>query len=115
MRPQRTKHICYCHAPTHFYWRHYNYYLEHPGFGLFNPLARLGLRLLVGPLRRWDLKASKRPEIFIANSSHTQSEIKKYYGGHRGDLSASGHRALYHKEPAESAVWVCDGRTTDAG
>jgi glycosyltransferase involved in cell wall biosynthesis len=77
--PKGIPHICYCHAPTHYYWRHYNQYLKRPGFGVFDPLARLGLRLLVGPLRRWDLKASKRPDFFMANSTHTQSEIKQFY------------------------------------
>lgn len=77
--PKNVPHICYCHAPTHYYWRHYDQYLRRPGFGVFDPLARLGLRLLVGPLRRWDLSASERPDYFIANSTHTQSEIKTYY------------------------------------
>lgn len=77
--PKGIPYICYCHSPTHYYWRHYDQYLRRPGFGVFDPLARLGLRLLVGPLRRWDLKASKRPDYFIANSTHTQSEIKQYY------------------------------------
>lgn len=74
-----TTHVCYCHTPTHYYWRHYDLYMQEPGFGRFNALARLGLRLLVGPLRRWDLKASKRPDYFIANSTHIQADIKKYY------------------------------------
>jgi len=78
--PEGTTHICYCHSPTHYYWRHYNQYLQHPGFGMFDPLARLGLKLLVGPLRRWDLKASKRPDYFIANSTHIQRDIQTYYG-----------------------------------
>ena len=77
--PQNTLHVNYCHSPTHFYWRHYDQYLAHPGFGVFDPLARLGLRLLVGPLRRWDLRASKRPDYFIANSSHIRDDIKRYY------------------------------------
>lgn len=77
---KNTVHVNYCHTPTHFYWRHYDTYMKNPGFGLFNPLARLGLRLLVGPLRRWDLKASKRPDYFIANSTHIKQDIKKYYG-----------------------------------
>lgn len=76
---ESTTHICYCHSPTHYYWRHYDLYMQQPGFGIFNPLARLGLRLLVGPLRKWDLMASKRPDYFIANSNHIQSDIKKYY------------------------------------
>lgn len=78
--PQGTTHICYCHAPTHYYWRHYDTYLRDPGFGIGNSLARLGLRLLVGPLRRWDLKAAGRPDYFIANSQHTSDEIKQFYG-----------------------------------
>jgi glycosyltransferase involved in cell wall biosynthesis len=77
--PLGTIHICYCHSPTHYYWRHYNQYIDSPGFGFFDPLARLGLRVLVGPLRRWDHKAAQRPNYFIANSSHIQSDIKQYY------------------------------------
>jgi glycosyltransferase involved in cell wall biosynthesis len=78
--PKQTTHVCYCHTPTHYYWRHYDQYRGHPGFGAFDPLARLGLRMLVGPLRKWDLKASKRPDYFIANSTHIQADIQKYYG-----------------------------------
>ncbi|HUS25924.1 MAG TPA: glycosyltransferase [Nevskiaceae bacterium] len=78
--PKDTVHINYCHTPTHYYWRHYDVYMKRPGFGIFDPLARLGLKLMIGPLRRWDLKASKRPDYFIANSTHIQADIKKYYG-----------------------------------
>lgn len=78
--PAGTVHLCYCHTPTHYYWRHYDQYMRRPGFGVFDPLARLGLKLLVGPLRRWDLRASKRPDAFIANSTHIQRDIKQYYG-----------------------------------
>jgi glycosyltransferase involved in cell wall biosynthesis len=73
-------HISYIHAPTHYYWSRYEEYLEHPGFGFFNWLARIGLKLLVGPMRRWDHKAAQRPHHLIANSSYTKSQIKKYYG-----------------------------------
>lgn len=72
-------HICYMHAPTHYYWSRYTEYLKNPGFGIFNPLARTGLKILVWPMRKWDYKAAQRPDILIANSTHTQSEIKKYY------------------------------------
>lgn len=77
---QNTLHVNYCHAPTHYYWSRYEQYMEHPGFGPFDFLARIGLKLLVGPLRRWDYKAAQRPDIMIANSTHIQAEIKKYYG-----------------------------------
>jgi glycosyltransferase involved in cell wall biosynthesis len=78
--PQGTLHVNYCHAPTHYYWSRYDEYMKHPGFGIADPLARLGLRLLAAPLRRWDLRAAKRPDVMIANSTHIQKEIKKYYG-----------------------------------
>jgi glycosyltransferase involved in cell wall biosynthesis len=78
--PEGVLHICYSHSPTHFYWRHYDQYQKRPGFGIFDPLARLGLRLLIRPLRRWDHHAASRPDYFIANSTHIQSDIKSYYG-----------------------------------
>jgi glycosyltransferase involved in cell wall biosynthesis len=77
--PRTATHICYCHSPVHYYWRHYEQYIRRPGFGPFDPLARLGLRLLVGPLRRRDYKAAQRPDLFIANSTHIQRDIKQYY------------------------------------
>lgn len=78
--PEGTVHVNYCHAPTHYYWSRYDEYMRSPGFGPFNVLARLGLRLLVGPLRKWDFKAAQRPHYMIANSMHIKQEIKKYYG-----------------------------------
>jgi glycosyltransferase involved in cell wall biosynthesis len=73
-------HICYMHAPTHYYWSRYDNYMKHPGFGPLDPIARLGLRLLVKPMRRWDYTAAQRPDYIITNSTHSQAEIKKYYG-----------------------------------
>ncbi len=73
--PKGTMHVCYCHSPTHFYWRHYEQYLKNPGFRF----GRIGLKMLVSPLRAWDLKASKRPDYYIANSVHIKNDIKKYY------------------------------------
>jgi len=78
--PKSTTTICYCHTPNHFYWRQYREYLKRPGFGLLNPLARLGLKLFVGPLRRWDHRAAQRITHFIANSNHIKNDVKIYYG-----------------------------------
>jgi glycosyltransferase involved in cell wall biosynthesis len=75
-----TIHVNYCHAPTHYYWSRYDDYMKSPGFGVLDPLARLGLKVLVGPMRRWDYKAAQRPHFMIANSDYTKQQIKKYYG-----------------------------------
>ncbi|HSW74488.1 MAG TPA: glycosyltransferase [Candidatus Saccharimonadales bacterium] len=75
-----AEHINYCHAPTHYYWSRYDEYMKHPGFGVFDPIARVGLKLLVGPLRTWDYAAAQRPSAIAANSTYTKQAIKRYYG-----------------------------------
>ena len=77
--PDGTLHVNYCHAPTHYYWSRYTQYMQRPGLGVFDPLARAGLWMLVKPLRRWDYRAAQRPHYILANSTHTQQEIQKYY------------------------------------
>lgn len=78
IRVPNGKHISYCNTPVHYYWKHYSQYLRQPGF---RPkwLARLGLLLLVKPLRCRDFKAAQRVDYFIANSSQIRKDIKKYY------------------------------------
>ena len=71
--------MSYMHAPTQYYWTLYDQYIENPGFGVLNPLARLGLRLLVGPLRRADYRSAQGPDIVVSNSTYIRDEIKKYY------------------------------------
>ena len=72
-------HLCYCHVPTQYYWKMYEDYLENPGFGVLNPLARLALKLFIKPLRRNDFAAAKRPDQFITISGYAAEQIKKYY------------------------------------
>lgn len=80
VRPAKgTTHICYCHTPPHFYWGKYDEYLARPSFRPFW-LVRLGLKLLVKPLRARDYAAAQKVDHFIANSTHIQTDIKQYYG-----------------------------------
>lgn len=72
-------HICYCHVPTQYYWEMYDDYIENPGFGILNPLARLGLKLGIKPLRKADYKAAQRPDYFVTISSYAANMISKYY------------------------------------
>lgn len=112
--PQGTVHINYCHAPTHYYWSRYDEYLERPGFGPLDPLARFGLRLLVGPLRKWDFKAAQRPDYLIANSTHIKAEIKKYY--HRDAIVINPpvdiDRFEKTKSPEKRQGFLAGGRLT---
>ena len=102
-RPDQL-HICYCHTPTHFYWRHYDAYIARPSF---RPhwLARLGLRLLVKPLRRHDYQAAQEVDLFIANSTAIQADIAEFYD--RGSVvvfppvTISNFAPLAAKRPAK--------------
>jgi len=77
----KTTHICYMHSPTQYYWIRQDEYLKDPGFPTgFNWIAKLGLKTLDAPLKRWDKHAAKQPDYIITNSTYTQENIKKYYG-----------------------------------
>jgi glycosyltransferase involved in cell wall biosynthesis len=69
-------HVCYCHTPMRWVWR-YNEYSARAGFG--GVTRRLLPRLLAG-LKRWDLRASRQPDYFIANSQFVADRIKRVYG-----------------------------------
>ncbi len=79
-RRKDTKHFCYCHTPTRYYWSHYEEYRNMMEFRFFNPLARFVLDRLIGWLRRLDYAAAQRVDFFIANSRNTGERITKYYG-----------------------------------
>jgi len=69
-------HVCYCHTPMRWVWR-YEDYSQRAGFG---PLSRRLLPLLLSVLKRWDLRAARRPDYFIANSQAVAKRIKTFYG-----------------------------------
>ncbi|MBQ9016870.1 glycosyltransferase [Candidatus Saccharibacteria bacterium] len=75
----KTTHICFCHVPTQYYWGLYDQYLKDPGFGFLNPLARLGLKLFVKPMRKKDFEAAKKPDYYITISDYAKQEIQRYY------------------------------------
>lgn len=75
----KTVHVCFCHVPTQYYWGLYDQYLKNPGFGVLNPLARLGLKLFVGPMRKKDLAAAKKPDYYVTISEYAKQEIKRFY------------------------------------
>ncbi|MBA3679077.1 glycosyltransferase [Candidatus Saccharibacteria bacterium] len=77
--PTETLHISYIHTPTRYYWSGYDDYLQNPGLGIFNPLAKLTLPRVVKKMRRWDFAAAQRPDVLIANSTTVAERIKLYY------------------------------------
>ncbi len=74
---KKTKHICYCHTPLRYAWEpEYitSKYKDLSG-GVVGKLASAALSYL----KSWDLEASKRPDLMLANSGYIADKIKKYY------------------------------------
>lgn len=75
-RRRNAIHVCYCHTPMRWVWR-YDDYVEREGFG---GTVRAALPSLLWGLRKWDLRASRQPNYYIANSRLVAERIKKIYG-----------------------------------
>jgi len=78
-RPNQV-HIAYIHTPTRYYWSHYQEFKEEFSFGILTPIIRPFIPAFVRWMRKLDLESTKDIDVFIANSTVTQSRIKEYYG-----------------------------------
>ena len=75
-RSKNAVHVCYCHTPMRWAWR-YDDYAARESFGTF---ARLALPAMLSGLRWWDLRASRQPDYYIANSQVVAARIRQIYG-----------------------------------
>ena len=69
-------HVCYCHTPMRWAWR-YEDYIARENFGR---VTRSLLPLSLWGLRKWDLRAARQPNYYIANSKLVARRIKEIYG-----------------------------------
>ena len=97
-----AKHLCYCFTPPHFYWQKYDQYIANPGMGALNGLARIGLRLLVKPLRRRDYQAAQYVDAFVAISHHIHADIKACYGQESTVIFPPVDTSKFHSVPHSS-------------
>lgn len=74
-----TKHFCYCHTPIRYYWSHFEEYKNMLEFGKLNFLAKWIFPNIVKKMRKYDLEASKKVDVFWANSQTTAERIEKFY------------------------------------
>lgn len=69
-------HVCYCHTPMRWVWRYEDYVARER----FNGITRSALPLCMWGLRKWDLRAARRPDFYIANSQTVAARIREVYG-----------------------------------
>lgn len=73
--PPSALHVCYCHTPMRYAWEEDFLAGEEVGWA-----ARLALPLLLGRLRRQDLRGAAGPDVMVANSRHVAARIARCYG-----------------------------------
>lgn len=70
-------HVCYCHTPMRYAYEYFDDYFPRERF---NPLLRGIIRLNMARLRRWDRRAARGVDAFIANSLCVAERIRRIYG-----------------------------------
>lgn len=73
LRPGAKK-VVYCHNPARWLYQSEDYLDGQPG------IVRLVLSLLRPALKKWDLKAARSADVYIANSTSVAARIKQAYG-----------------------------------
>lgn len=68
----QTKHVCLCLTPTRYLWSGYQEYFKNI------LLKTIGLPVVMY-LKKWDIIAAARPDVFIAISNNVKERIAKYY------------------------------------
>jgi len=69
-------HVCYCHNPMRWVWR----FPEYMAREKFSSPTKLALRVMVEGLKQWELRASMRPDYYIANSHIVADRLKSAFG-----------------------------------
>lgn len=74
-KPHQT-HVCYLHTPTRYLTSDRTTYLKNaPVPSLAKPI----LPFVLNRLAKWDLLASRRPDVIIANSEYIAERTRTYY------------------------------------
>ncbi|TSC93414.1 MAG: group 1 glycosyl transferase [Candidatus Berkelbacteria bacterium Licking1014_7] len=99
-------HICYCNTPTRYLWIDKNFYLETSVPKILRPL----LDLYLPYLKKWDFRASQRPDFYIANSREVQKRIKSIYGRESIVIYPSVETELFLPKTKKQDYYLMGGR-----
>ena len=76
LAPPDALHVAYLHSPMRYAWEGQAAYEAAVGGGV---LGRWVFRATAHYLRLWDVAASARPDLLIANSVYTRERVRRYY------------------------------------
>lgn len=76
LAPPEALHVAYLHSPMRYAWEGQGAYEASVAGGA---VGRWAFRAAAHYLRLWDVAASARPDVFIANSTYTRDRVRRYY------------------------------------
>lgn len=74
--PASCKNVAYSHTPMRYAWDQFSNYFSVEKNG---KLKYALISAIMPGLRKWDVRASKSVDYFIANSNHVKDRISRYY------------------------------------
>jgi len=73
-KPERARHICYCHSPMRYVWDMFDDYYQAASLH-----KKCAMKLFKNYLRKQDLLSAKSVDDFIVNSNFVKERVKRIY------------------------------------
>jgi glycosyltransferase involved in cell wall biosynthesis len=105
--PPGAVHVCYCHSPFRYIWHE----SERARAELPRAVRWAGPALL-GAIRHWDRRASRRVDAYIANSQLTRERIRAFYGREASVVHPPVDIQRFKASPDRRAAFLVVGEVT---
>lgn len=102
----RARHVCYCHTPMRYAWEQFDAYFGPAKVGRARSAV---LRPVLAALARWDRTTAGRADLYLTNSRHVASRIRRYYNRDAAVVYPPVDTAFYHPDgtiPGDYALVV---------
>jgi len=106
VRTGRAIHVCYCLSPTRYVWD----FAAYAARETLPPALKTALRPLIALLRRWDARAARRVDHFVAISREVQSRIRRAYGREATVIHPPVDTARFRPAPTHDSYYLIVSR-----
>lgn len=109
--PRGVPHVCYVHAPARYIWSRGG---EYARGGVVGRVRGAGLGAVRGWFKAWDRRTANgagSPDLLLANSSHTQEQIRACWGRESMVLFPPVRTGVFTPDPrvARDGSWLYVG------
>jgi glycosyltransferase involved in cell wall biosynthesis len=101
-------HVSYCHSPFRYVWHERRRTEE-----AVSATVRPAMRVVLGRVRGWDVRASRRVTAYVANSELTRQRIADYYGRESTVVHPPVDVERFARVPAPEDYFLLVGEVTN--